>query len=152
MFLSDPVFSIVIDATPLVSLDLIVRNSAGQILLGERMNRPAQGYWFVPGGRIRKMESLSSAFERLTREELGIRFELADAVLLGPFDHFYQDSVFGDSPSTHYVAIAYELLAGDLINDLQALPQQQHGRYRWFIEEELLADVRVHPHTKAYLG
>lgn len=152
MFLSDPVFSIVIDATPLVSLDLIVRNSAGQILLGERMNRPAQGYWFVPGGRIRKMESLSSAFERLTREELGLRFALTDAVLLRPFDHFYQDSVFGDLPSTHYVAIAYELLAGDLINDLQALPQQQHGRYRWFTEEELLADVRVHPHTKAYLG
>lgn len=152
MFLSDSVFSTVIDATPLVSLDLIVRNGAGQILLGERMNRPAQGYWFVPGGRIRKMESLSSAFERLTREELGIGFALADAQLLRPFDHFYTDSVFGESPSTHYVAIAYELAVGDRLNDLQALPQQQHGRYRWFSAAELLADARVHPHTKAYLG
>lgn len=152
MFLSDAVFSTVIDATPLVSLDLIVRNNQGQILLGERMNRPAQGYWFVPGGRIRKMEALASAFERLTTEELGIRLALGDAVLLRPFDHFYADSVFGESPSTHYVAIAYELTVGDRLSDLTALPQQQHGRYRWFSAQELLADPRVHPHTKAYLA
>lgn len=152
MFLSDSLFSTVIDATPLVSLDLIVRNRQGQVLLGERMNRPAQGYWFVPGGRIRKMETLASAFERLTHEELGLRFALTDAVLLRPFDHFYQDSVFGERPSTHYVAIAYQLAVDELLNDLTALPQQQHGRYRWFTAEELLADARVHPHTKAYLA
>ncbi len=152
MFLSDAVFSTVIEATPLVSLDLIVRNSQGEVLLGERMNRPAKGYWFVPGGRIRKMEALACAFNRLTSEELGIAFPFADAGWLRPFDHFYPDSVFGDTPSTHYVAIACELAVGDNLSDLQALPPQQHGRYRWFTVAELLADPAVHQHTKAYFG
>ncbi|KDS03655.1 glycosyl transferase in colanic acid biosynthesis [Salmonella enterica subsp. enterica serovar Heidelberg str. RI-11-014316] len=37
-------------ATPLISLDFIVENGQGEILLGQRLNRPAQGYWFVAGG------------------------------------------------------------------------------------------------------
>jgi colanic acid biosynthesis protein WcaH len=43
-------FKTVIASTPLISIDLIVRNNQQQILLGKRLNKPAQGYWFVPGG------------------------------------------------------------------------------------------------------
>ena len=39
-------FKAVIASTPLVSIDLIVMNSQGEILMGLRNNRPAQGYWF----------------------------------------------------------------------------------------------------------
>lgn len=150
MFLSDALFRQVIDAAPLVSLDLIVINSAGQVLLGERTNRPAKGAWFVPGGRIRKNEAIADAFLRLTQEELGRQFSLAQAQLQGPYDHFYQDSVFGETPSTHYVAIAYRLVVGDLLADGVSLPKLQHGRYRWFSVAELLADPAVHRHTQAY--
>ena len=41
-------FKTVVASTPLVSIDLIVRNRQGQVLLGLRTNRPAQGGWFVP--------------------------------------------------------------------------------------------------------
>lgn len=146
MFLSREVFTTVLDSTPLVSIDLVIQNAEGRVLLGERKNRPAQGYWFVPGGRILKNESLADAFERLTLAELGQGFSIADAALQGPFDHFYSDSVFGDSPSTHYVAIAYRLSVTELSN----LPDEQHSGYRWFSVDELLADERVHKHTKAY--
>lgn len=47
-------FKTVIESTPLVSIDLIVLNSEGKILLGKRLKHPAQGYWFVPRGRILK--------------------------------------------------------------------------------------------------
>lgn len=146
MFLDNSTFSTVIASTPLVSIDIIVQNSMGQILLGERKNRPAQGYWFVPGGRILKNESLAAAFARLTLAELGSEFAITDAAMQGPYDHFYTDSVFGDAPSTHYVAIAYRLL----VSQLAALPQQQHSAYRWFSIAELLASPLVHQHTKAY--
>ena len=48
MHLDDKTFLRVIEATPLVSIDLLVRNERGQVLLGKRANRPAQGLWFVP--------------------------------------------------------------------------------------------------------
>ena len=53
-FLSESTFQTIIGATPLVSIDLIVKNAKGEVLLGYRTNRPAQGYWFVPGGRVQK--------------------------------------------------------------------------------------------------
>jgi colanic acid biosynthesis protein WcaH len=70
-FLEKQVFTTVIDSTPLVSIDLLVENTDGKVLLGYRNNRPAKGYWFVPGGRILKDESMDDAFKRLTLAELG---------------------------------------------------------------------------------
>ncbi|WP_462152102.1 NUDIX domain-containing protein [Pseudoalteromonas xiamenensis] len=83
MFLSKETFSTVIEHAPLVSIDLVILNEKGQALLGERLNRPAQHYWFVLGGRIIKNDPLSVAFERLTCVELGEVFSLSDATLLG---------------------------------------------------------------------
>ena len=57
----------IIDATPLISIDLIILNSNDEILLGKRNNRPAKGYWFVPGGRIRKNETLKQALSRIAK-------------------------------------------------------------------------------------
>jgi colanic acid biosynthesis protein WcaH len=148
MFLEKDTFKTVIASTPLVSIDLVVTNQNGEALLGKRLNRPAKDFWFVPGGRILKDESLAAAFKRLTLEELGEAFSIEQASLQGPFDHFYQDNVFGDAFTTHYVAIAYQL---KLDKPLDKLPLDvQHGSYQWVKISELLADEKVHTHTKWY--
>lgn len=54
MFLRQEDFAAVVRATPLISLDFIVENGRGEILLGQRLNRPAQGYWFVPGAGVQR--------------------------------------------------------------------------------------------------
>ncbi len=41
-------FELIVESTPLVAIDLVVRAPDKKILLGKRVNRPAQGYWFVP--------------------------------------------------------------------------------------------------------
>lgn len=146
MFISEEKFKVVLDNTPLVSIDLLVEDEQGRFLLGYRKNRPAQHYWFVPGGRIQKNESLASAFKRLTTQELGTEFSIEQATLLGPFDHFYDDCVFGSDISTHYVAIAYRLK----IDNLQSLPDQQHSDYRWYLASEILLEANIHQNTKAY--
>lgn len=132
---------------PLVSIDLVVRNPQGAALLGQRLNRPAQGCWFVPGGRIRKDERLASAFARLTLDELGVELPIASARFLGPYEHHYPDNFAGTDFSTHYVVLAYEL---ELDLNLHALPEQQHGDYRWWPVSDLLANPTVHLHTKWY--
>ena len=65
-------FKTVVESTPLISIDLIVRNKKGEVLLGQRINRPAKGDWFVPGGRILKDESFDNAFKRLIKSELNL--------------------------------------------------------------------------------
>lgn len=158
MFLDKQTFSTVIASTPLVSIDLVVINHLGQALLGKRLNKPAKDFWFVPGGRIVKNESLADAFKRLTRDELGTEFSIDQAALLGPYDHFYDDCVFSvdavsadaddNSVSTHYVAIAYVL---KLEHELTDLPLNiQHAQYQWLDVDALLAAEHVHVHSKNY--
>ena len=146
-WLDSQTFSTVIAATPLVSIDLIVRNQSGQVLLGQRLNRPAAGFWFVPGGRILKQESLAAAFQRLTLSELGTVVSIDQARFIGLFEHLYEDSVFGEQMTTHYVVNAFEMILPD--NSVQ-LPVLQHSAYRWLSEPDLLADSQVHVHSKWY--
>ena len=143
-------FKTVIASTPLISIDLIVRNNQQQILLGKRLNRPAQGYWFVPGGRILKDEPIESAFKRLLKAELGIGgYDISadNCEFKGIYQHFYDDNVSGTDFSTHYIVMAYEIEFDGFLGDL---PKEQHGNYDWFSEESLLIDNSVHKHTKWY--
>ncbi|NOH29036.1 GDP-mannose mannosyl hydrolase [Vibrio mediterranei] len=145
--LDTDLFKQVVAYSPLVSIDLIVRNQQGQVLLGLRLNRPAIGYWFVPGGRICKDETMASAFTRLVKEELGIERELTQATCLGPYEHFYTDNFSGTDFTTHYVVLGYRLEAEIALTDL---PKEQHSHYRWFDVDELLQADDVHDNTKLY--
>lgn len=138
----------VVKNTPLVSIDLIVRNIQNEVLLGLRNNEPARNCWFVPGSRICKNERMAQAFERLSYEELGIKLAIQDARFLGVFEHFYQEN-FAQKPDvdTHYVVLAYEV---HLSNSLHDLPKDQHSHFRWWTVDDMLQAPEVHPHTKAY--
>lgn len=149
MWLNDDTFATVIRSTPLISIDLVVCNSAGQILLGERVNRPAQGFWFVPGGRILKDETMEAAFRRISKSELGLELSRDAAQFLGLYEHFYADSVFGDGFSTHYVVSGY-LVSGLDDNDLN-LPGDQHSGFRWWDPADIIRSPHVHQYTKDYL-
>ncbi len=149
MWIEPDILATVVKNTPLVSIDLIVRNSIGQALLGKRVNRPAKGYWFVPGGRIIKDELFESAFTRLINSELGVSYAMDEANFLGAYQHLYSDNFSGTEFSTHYVALGYELVL-DLAID--KLPIEQHSNYRWFDIDELLNASDVHQHTKDYFS
>ncbi len=155
-FLSDDQFERVVDLTPLISLDLVIKNQQGEVLLGKRNNRPAQGYWFVPGGRILKNETLAAAFLRLTQAELGVAIEMQQARHIGLYEHFYPDSIFGEAISTHYVVNAFELVLDTPLAALpehlpEHLPRIQHSDYAWWVVSDLLASDEVHMHTKWYV-
>lgn len=140
-------FQTVVAHTPLTSIDLIIENHQDQVLLGQRLNKPAQNYWFVPGGRILKDETMAQAFARLTKMELGIELQLSQAELIGPFEHFYSDNYFNDQFTTHYVVLGYRIKCE--INIL-TLPDEQHGKYKWIDKAALINANDVHHHTKLY--
>ena len=152
MHIDPETFLQVIRSTPLVSIDLVVRNPAQQVLLGYRTNRPARDSWFVPGGRIRKNELVRDALQRIIRVELGIDAArvAASAQLIGVFDHLYEDNAL-DAPDTgtHYVVCACSLRIEE--QDLQDLqPDAQHTQLRWWNVAELLRSPEVHDNTKRY--
>ncbi len=146
--MKDSDFLKVIDATPLISIDLIVENDAGHVLLGKRNNRPAQGFWFVPGGRIRKNETLAQAFHRISTTELGIVMPFERASPLGAFDHIYSDNFANaDGINTHYVALGYKVR---LEKGIEFVSDDQHSDIGWWSLSDMLQSADVHPNTKLY--
>jgi len=177
-WLSPDAFTSACAALPLVSVDVYLTRQQGggtALLLGRRANRPAQGWWFTPGGRIRKQEPLPQALARVLTEELALPAAGgAHARLLGAWDHFYPDSAFATGVPTHYVNLAYQLHW----EDVAAMPSAatgggappaeawpvgrgaQHLEWRWWPLPEAAASGAtadaalapgVHPHVKAVL-
>jgi colanic acid biosynthesis protein WcaH len=148
VFLPRDDFARVLDQAPLISIDLIVRDHSDRVLVGLRLNRPAQGFWFVPGGRIYKDERIDDAFLRISHDELGCAIPREDGRLLGIYEHFYDDNALEISRiSTHYVVIAYEV---DVDAASLVLPDAQHEEFQWMTVDEILGDAAVHSNTKAY--
>ena len=141
--LDDKFFKTVVDSAPLVSIDILIKKG-NKILLGKRINRPAQGYFFSIGGRINKNETIDNAMTRVALNELNIDLK-STPEFIGVFEHFYDDSIYKDV-STHYVNIAYEYE----VEEIPDLPNEQHSEYKWFSIGELLKSKQVHKYTKDY--
>jgi colanic acid biosynthesis protein WcaH len=136
-------FKTVINSTPLISIDILLKKG-GKVLLGKRVNKPAQGYFFSTGGRINKNEAIDNAMVRVALNELNIELEYTPR-FIGVFEHFYDDSIY-ENVSTHYVNIAYEYE----VEEIPDLPAEQHSEYKWFTVNELLESKQVHKYTKDY--
>jgi colanic acid biosynthesis protein WcaH len=141
--LDDATFKTVLDSTPLISIDFLLKKG-GKVLLGKRVNKPAQGYFFSTGGRINKNETINNAMTRIALNELNIDLQSVPK-FIGVFEHFYDDSIY-ENVSTHYVNLVYEYEVEEAID----LPTEQHNEYQWFSIDELLESKQVHKYVKDY--
>jgi colanic acid biosynthesis protein WcaH len=150
--LSNETFLAVVNAAPLVAMDLVIVRGGTEVLLGLRNNAPAKGQWFMPGGRIRKNEPMQTALARVAHDELGLDIAKLPhpPVHMGAFEHFYPDSFAGDAGvSTHYVVMGnlVHLPAGTEL----AAADAQHSTLRWWPLAEAAHSPQVHRFTKAYV-
>ena len=147
-FIPQVQFTAACSVLPLVSIDFVVYAETGRVLLGLRNNSPAKGFWFTPGGRIRKNETHANAKQRIAAMELGDPLLAANAKLMGVWDHFYDDSAFSTEVSTHYVNLPYLV---QVEKEFEPPIEDQHRDWSWRKVSEALEDVGVHPYAKAYL-
>jgi colanic acid biosynthesis protein WcaH len=147
-FLNKDEFAQVVRNTPLVSIDVIIRNPHQCVLVGLRTNEPAKGKWFVPGGVVRKYERLADAFARIVKAEIGLEASIENVRFLGVYEHLYDCNVFGeDEFGTHYVVLAYEL---KLDHQPPIVRDRQHSGFRRMTPAELTSSPEVHQNTRAY--
>ena len=118
--LDNQTFKIIVDSAPLVSIDIIIKKN-NKILLGKRINKPAQGYFFSIGGRIYKNENIKNAMARVALSELNINLS-SSPVFIGVFEHFYDDSIY-ENISKHYINLAYEYR----VKEIKDLSIEQHS-------------------------
>lgn len=138
--LSEEDFATVERLAPFVSIDFIIENVVGKVLLGKRTNEPARGFWFVPGGIILKGETIDEAGRRISIQETGHEFLPSHGALLCASDHIYDQR--------HYVVLAYHFMSKNA--PLGSFIDTQHSEWRWASIEEILSDDSVHPLARAY--
>jgi len=143
-------------ALPLVSVDWCVTDPQRRLLLGRRRNAPARGWWFTPGGSIRRNEPLAEALQRVARDELGVPIAMAVQLtarvrLMGAWDHFYEDSAFDPHESTHYVNLPHWIaLSAAEVATLPLAADEQHLAWRWIGVDEAARDPEVHAYVRPY--
>ncbi|HEU4895925.1 MAG TPA: NUDIX domain-containing protein [Acidimicrobiia bacterium] len=67
---------------PLVGVGVAIV-SDGAILLVQRGRDPGRGLWAVPGGKVRRGETMRDAAAREAREETGLDVEVGDVIWVG---------------------------------------------------------------------
>ncbi len=152
MFLNKSDFSNVIKNTPMISIDLcVIKNKS--ILLGERINPPAKKFYFVPGGRIFKNESLEDAFKRISESELGI-YRPEESEFIGVFEHMYDDNFLGNNDfSTHYIVLAYKIILNSDISIPQEFIKSQHSNSIWYsFSNKNFKDINIHKYSMDYIN
>ena len=142
-----------VSLTQLVSIDILVIHE-GKLLVGERINEPAKGSFFVPGGKVYKNEYLKEALERISEHEIGVRLTSNQVTLNGIYDHLYENNFRDDSCGTHYVCIAclFELDDIEQIDVVETAMLSQHHCVEWLDTNQVLDHPKVHINVKSYFN
>ncbi len=68
-----PIFYYISRTTPLVNVDLLIKDESGRTLLSWRDDQYAGRGWHVPGGIVRFKETLETRIQRVAETEIGIQ-------------------------------------------------------------------------------
>ncbi|MCX7946511.1 MAG: NUDIX domain-containing protein [Hydrogenophilus sp.] len=85
--LPEPLFLFISRYTPLVNVDLLIRDEAGNLLLTWRADRFYGPGWHLPGGIVRYKERLIDRLHAVAHLELGATIEPLSPPI-GPFELF----------------------------------------------------------------
>ncbi len=99
---------------PTLTVDVIISNNKGEVLMIRRGTTPFEGSWCLPGGLVDPGETVEAAAIREVQEETGLE------VSIGTVVGIYSES--GRDPRGHYVTIAVraESVKGDPKTTLEA--------------------------------
>lgn len=149
-FLSQKKYLDVIKNTNLISVDLIIYDKDNKILVGKRTNEPAKGFYFVPGSRVRKSETIKEAIRRVCNFELGV--ELTEPKFSGVYEHVYTNNFVNNDFGTHYLCFGYKFCVDDTVKNKinNSVFYNQHSHILWETEEKLMSNDYVHENCKAY--
>ncbi|KXB03375.1 DNA mismatch repair protein MutT [candidate division MSBL1 archaeon SCGC-AAA261G05] len=68
-----------LEKTPHLTVDVIVQTEEGVVLV-KRKNDPFKGKWAIPGGFVKRGETVEQAAYREVKEETGLKIELGGIV------------------------------------------------------------------------
>lgn len=127
--LPEEVFLLLTRLTPMINVDLLIRDEAGRVLLTWREDPYWPAGWHVPGGIIRSREPIAVRIAATAANELGVRVEFEPAPLA------VNELIHPERATRgHFISLLY---ACRLASELPAASAfaggaPKHGAYAWF--------------------
>jgi ADP-ribose pyrophosphatase YjhB (NUDIX family) len=125
--LPDEIFYYISRTTPLVNVDLLIKDEKDRTLLSWRNDRYAGKGWHIPGGIVRFKENLETRVEKVARSEIGatVRFDPTPS----PFTRLSFRSVKFADISFHYYTRCF--LSGTFKPLNEGLSPEDAGYLAW---------------------
>lgn len=131
---------------PIACVDIVLLTPDNGFLLVNRKMKPAQGQWWLVGGRVYKNETLEEAARRKVREEIGVELDQAHHQLQkigGGYETIFPEDPFGHGQGTHTINTCF--LARLTNEDLMKISlDQNHFQHKIFYE----IDAQWHSYVK----
>ena len=109
---------------PIPCVDIVIVHN-GAVLLGLRNNKPAQGTYWFPGGRVLKGETLFEAAQRKTKQETGLNIKIIKQ--LGADETIFPDGPFEGNTHTINVVFLATCKEADILK-----ADSQNSDLKWF--------------------
>ncbi len=125
--LPDEIFYYISRTTPLVNVDLLIKDENERTLLSWRNDQYAGKGWHVPGGIVRFKETLETRVKKVAETEIGIdiRFNVVPIALNQLIHH-------GRNTRSHFISILYKgFLSGSFVPKNKGLSAEDKGYLMW---------------------
>jgi len=125
--LPDEVFFYISKTTPLVNVDLLIRDENGRALLSWRNDQYSGKGWHLPGGIVRFKETLETRVKKVAETEIGTDISF-DAVPMALNQIIYPERDI----RSHFISILYKcFLPSTFIPENKGLSNEDAGYLMW---------------------
>jgi colanic acid biosynthesis protein WcaH len=129
------VFLFISRLTPLVNVDLLIKDENGKTLLSWRNDQYAGVGWHVPGGIVRFKENLETRIMKVAEEEIGAKVDF------DPVPIAVNQFICSHNTRGHFISLLYKcFLSGKYIPKNKGLKKSDNGYLMWhnFCPEDLV--------------
>jgi colanic acid biosynthesis protein WcaH len=128
--LPEDLFLFLSRSTPIVNVDLLIKDDDGRTLLSWRDDKLCGTGWHVPGGIIRYKETFEERLQKTAINEIGTEVIIAD---VNPV-HTGQTLIDGQTDRGHYVSFLYNCRLPDGYQIANKKQEKEAGYLKWFLQ------------------
>jgi len=124
--LPEEVFLFISRITPMVNVDLLVKNEKGQTLLSWRDDQFCGKGWHIPGGVVRFKEKLQERIKKVALKEIGgmVKFDPVPIVI--------NEIIVPHRTRGHFISILYKcFLPSKFMPKNKGLSEKDNGYLKW---------------------
>ena len=125
--LPDDVFYYISRTTPLINVDLLIKDETGRTLLAWRNDQYCGAGWHIPGGIIRFKETIETRIQKVAEREIGrpVEYDLTPVKITEMIHHHRADR-------SHFISLLYAChVPSSFVPENKGLGPRDAGYLQW---------------------